>query len=216
MPDDATPDRTDPANAILAGWNAVRDAAGYLRRHWVHLVLMAPGVVGYTALHEAAHALAVVGQGGTVTEFVIWPTPARWGHVRWTFPAGAEPSRFLISIAPYLLVVAFVLLAGVLAAVRRTWPQWAAGAIFLYLVVAPQADVANAALPWLLGRENDFRSAFGPPTALGAVLVGVTVLIGLGINWGLQRRLYGEHALGPGGYLLLAGGALLGVACIAI
>ncbi len=52
-----------------------------------------------TIRHEASHALAVILEGGRVTEFVFWPTRETrfyWGYLRWS-----GQTDWLVSAAPY-------------------------------------------------------------------------------------------------------------------
>ena len=69
----------------------------FLRRCWWQLLLLPPGCILITALHEAAHALAVIWQGGEVTKFVVLPAGDHWGYVRYEFPDGVAPSNFWIT-----------------------------------------------------------------------------------------------------------------------
>ena len=72
----------------------------FFRGHWPHFLLAIPGAVLWTILHEAAHALAIMLQGGQVTKFVWIPSPGRLGYVEYNIPD--DPfSEFTIAIAPY-------------------------------------------------------------------------------------------------------------------
>lgn len=51
-------------------YDVLRECGRFFKRHWFHFVLMIPGAVLYTMLHEGMHALAVILQGGRVIEFV--------------------------------------------------------------------------------------------------------------------------------------------------
>ena len=89
----------------------VPEIGQFIRRHLWQLLLLVPGALLVTATHEAAHAVAVVLQGGTVREFRWLPTWSNWGSVSYQFPAGVEHSGVIVSLAPYggwLLLTAWV------------------------------------------------------------------------------------------------------------
>ncbi len=45
--------------------NLLIEIGAYLKAHWVHGVLCLPAILTVTVVHELAHALAVLAQGGT-------------------------------------------------------------------------------------------------------------------------------------------------------
>lgn len=57
----------------------LREIWTFMRRHWLHVLLVPPGALLVTLLHESAHAVAVWIQGGTILEFVWQPTKQLWG-----------------------------------------------------------------------------------------------------------------------------------------
>src|SRR5262245_55064424 len=101
-----------------------REALRFLLRHWPHALLVIPGVLGVTILHEGAHALAAMAQGGIVTEFVWLPSPGRWGYTAYHFPPGVAYSSFAISIAPYVMWTGMAAVATLLALLPVRWPFW--------------------------------------------------------------------------------------------
>ncbi len=182
---------------------ALTEVAYFLKTHWVHILLIPPAALAITILHEAAHGALAIVQGGTITEFVWLPTAEEWGHIKYIFQKGSSHSAVAISIAPYFLWVTCCLLALALAMPTKPRPFWASSTIFIWLFLAPLADIANAALPYARGEKNDFYSAFGEPdgllraTILGAAALSATV------GYFLQRRLYAQNALGVPAYSLL-------------
>ncbi len=72
----------------------IREAATWLRRHWLHFLLAPPMLIVFTIIHESAHALVAILQGADIIEFVVWPTAEKWGHVRYVFPNGPPRSEW--------------------------------------------------------------------------------------------------------------------------
>ena len=177
----------------------------FFRGHWPHFLLAIPGVVLWTILHEAAHALAIMLQGGQVTTFVWIPSPAQWGYVEYNFPDHPF-SGFAIASAPYAFWLILMLMAGVLSRRLPPYPHWAASSIFVWMFVMPLGDIALAARPYLFeaGNTNDFADAFGPPTRLIALLIILFGIASVVFGMRIQQRLYREQALSVGSYLLLA------------
>lgn len=175
----------------------------FLKRHWIQGLLLVPGALAVTIIHEAAHAAAVMASGGEVTQFVVIPGRREWGHVAYQFPPGVvAPSRG-IALAPYFLWVFLSLWALTLSWRPRPVSRSAAPFLWIWLYVVPLADVANAAFPYLLGGDNDFRTAFGAPGIaawLGIGLTGVMVCLG---GYPIQRRLYRGDALSSAAYGVL-------------
>lgn len=187
----------------------LREIWTFIRRHWLHLLLVAPGALLITVIHEAAHAAAVILQGGTVSEFVWLPGKheggsSYWGYVSYGPPALDTLSQFFVSIAPYLLWLFLAMVVVVLSLRRRQFAFWAASSLFGWLFVAPLGDVANAAFPYLAGSNNDFMSAFGPPSLSAWVLTALLGALALVTGYPVQRRLYRAQALGLPSYLVLS------------
>lgn len=185
----------------------------FFRGHWPHLLLAIPLGIAFTALHELAHSVAAWLQGGTVTSFVWLPSSAGWGHMSCSFPAGARYSMRAIMLAPYALYLGMNLLAGVLSLRRSAWSFPVASTVFVWLFIAPVADIANTAIPYALWNTyNDFHRAFGPSRLL---ISSVLLVLGLSVAWygyWLNRRLYRARAVGFPAYCILA---LAGV-CMAV
>jgi hypothetical protein len=185
----------------------------FFRGHWPHFLLGIPGAVLWTILHEAAHALAIMLQGGQVTKFVWIPSPGRLGYVQYNFPDRAF-SSFAIAIAPYVFWLILMLMAGAFSLRTRPYPHWIASTIFIWMFVVPFGDIAWAARPYLLeaGNTNDLTHAFGPPTRVVSMLIGLFGLESVVFGMIVQQRLYRERALSAISYTLmvLIGLALLG------
>ncbi len=192
------------------------DLAGFFRRHWPHLVVVIPGALVFTAVHEAAHAAAVFVQGGQLIEFVWLPSPGEWGHVRYDFGPDQPYSPLVISVAPYMVWASLAGLAGLLSLRRRGYRQWIAGTIFIWMFVAPVADIANTLVSYLLGGSNDFSHAFGPAVLSAWIDALIFAATAVGFGFFLQKRLYRENALAAVSYLFLTAVAffLLGVVCV--
>jgi hypothetical protein len=185
----------------------------FFKRHWLHMLLVLPGVLLVTIVHEGAHAAAVLAQGGTILEFVWLPTKSAWGYVSYDPPALRGFSSFLVSIAPYLLWLFLAATAAVLSLRRRQYAFSVASTLFFWLFVTPLADLANTAFPYLTGRDNDLRHAFGPPSLSAWVVIITLSLLAMIIGYPVQRRLYRMQALGLPSYLTLSLAVVLLVAC---
>lgn len=89
---------------------------------WWLLAYPAYQIIG-TIRHEGAHALAVLLEGGTVREFVFWPTWGQrfyWGYVRWS----GSGIGWFTSVAPYLVdLLTFIVFYLVCTRIpfRRHW-----------------------------------------------------------------------------------------------
>ncbi len=171
----------------------------FLRSHLWHLLVLPPAILAVTALHEAAHAIAVLACGGTVTDISIWPSSGEWGHTSYVMPDG-QSDRTLIALAPYLLWLTIALVTTWVAARKIEWRPAIASVLFVWMFVVPWADIGYAALSHLAGARNDFWSAFGNPSAVhaGAALA----FLALAVSWGypLQQRLYRDRALSKRSY----------------
>lgn len=177
----------------------------FMRRHWLHVLFCLPGAILVTVLHESAHAFAAWAQGGRLLEFawLPWASHGHWGYVEYDFPMGAVYSSFAISIAPYVL---WSSLAGLAYISSWLWPNRSfacASTLYFWLYFVPLADIANTALPYALGRDNDFRQAFGRPSLPGLLALVLSALLAVWIGFGVQRRLYGRLGLRKKGYAVL-------------
>jgi len=164
-----------------------------------------------TLVHEAAHAGAVLIQGGQVLEFAWLPTSEEWGHIYYEFSPSSHYSSSFIGLAPYLLWLALVGLACLLSLRRRAYSFGAASSIFFWLYVVPLGDIGNTAFPYLRGSYNDFTYPFLLYHSLIPGVAVASVLLAVVLGFGVQRRLYGESALSLGAYLVLAITTILGL-----
>lgn len=174
----------------------MKSALNFLKAHWWHGLLFIPGAIFVTFLHEAAHAVVVIWEGGTVTNFVILPSEGYWGYVEMVFPEDHVYSDFAISIAPYVMWLALSIVALILGKIRN-WNFTIASLIFVWLFVIPLADIANALLPWMFfNKANDLYYAFGSSELI--LLLPLTIAaIGViySIGYRLQKTLYRERSL---------------------
>jgi hypothetical protein len=195
--------------------NVAQEIFCFVRMHWIHILIAPVMALLVTVIHESAHSSAVIAQGGTVTMFSWLPAAGHWGFMNYEFPEGRDYSAFAISIAPYCvwLVVAATTFCTGLAC--RKLPFWLASSLFVWGYVVPLGDIANTALPYLAGFENDFRHAFGRPNALMAGMISVLALVTCLAGYPLQRRLYGEQRLSLASYMVLVGFCAAGIAGVA-
>ncbi|MHC4742417.1 MAG: hypothetical protein ACYS8Z_10925 [Planctomycetota bacterium] len=175
----------------------------FFKGHWPMLLVAPPMAVFFTLLHEAAHAFAVIVQGGTLTEFVWLPTSRGWGHINYKFPMDVEFSSRAISIAPYFMWVLFSCAAALLSLRKRAWPFWFAATVFVWMYAAPLMDIAHNGIPYLSGSNNDFANAFGPPGfGMWAGFAVTAIFCAIG-GFAVQTRLYRERALSAKAYIIL-------------
>ena len=156
--------------------------------------------VGVTFLHEAAHAVVAIALGGRITEFAFLPGPHNLGHVRWEPPPHAPPwLGDLVSVAPYVMWSVLAAATALFAWRRVRVNRWLAAAIFFWCYFVPLGDIA-----WnLYGGQGDL--AVGGLDGLALQAVGTTALLaGFALGYSVQRRLFGDRAVGVGGYVVCA------------
>ena len=191
------------------------DLLRFLKTHWIHFILIIPGLIAVTIPHEAAHSLAALLQGGRIIEFKWLPSSGEWGHVQYSFAADADYNQAVISLAPYIMWIAACLAAGLLALRRKPWSSTAAGFIFIWLFVVPVADIANAVIPYVMtNKDNDLYQAFGDISLQFVLTAAAAGIAFSAYGWLLNRRLYRENALGLPAYITLAAAAAA-IACAA-
>lgn len=183
----------------------IQDLVQFFKGHWPHLLLLIPGALGVTVLHELAHCTAVWAQGGIVTNFVWLPTAGRWGYMQYMFPDGIPYDAMAISLAPYAMWAGCCLMAGLLSLKRTPWPYWLASCIFFWLFIVPVGDIANAAVPYVLrNAANDFQHAFGGTGIWDVLPLGVFALVSVVFGFFLNRCLFRGRALRAATYGVLA------------
>lgn len=194
----------------------MREILRFVRIQWVHVLLLPVMAIIVTAAHEAAHAAAIVWQGGTVLKFTCVPSGSHWGSVIYRFPPGRLCSDSAIAMAPYALWLVVTSATVAIGLRRRTFPLWLGSTLYVWCFVVLLGDVGHAALPFLLGAENDLRCALGPPARLHAVCVGAAALAAIVGGYFLQRRMYGERSLPKSPYGIVASLCILTVAVLSI
>jgi len=180
----------------------------FCKRQWYVLPAVIPALVLFTLFHEAAHAAAVLLQGGRVVEFVWLPTGGLWGHIRYHF-GDDNYSAVAIAAAPYVMWLAANTFAAVLSLSRRRFPFLLASFVFVWLYVAPAADIANTAFPYVLGSRNDFSNVFGGPSPSVTLTLAVCCLAYVVAGFFIQRRLYRQAGLSGAAYLALVASTFL-------
>jgi hypothetical protein len=193
------------ANALSAPAPVPAPGRAWLRKIGRALLPFAPQIavapvlffVGVTFLHESAHAAMAIALGGTIKEFAFLPGPDALGHVRWEPPPHAPPwLGDLVSVAPYLMW-SLVAAAVILLAFRRVRVgPWLGAAIFFWGYFVPIGDIA-----WnLYGGRGDL--AVGGFDGIAVQLIGTMALAAAFVlGYFVQRRLFGERAVGVRGYL---------------
>jgi len=180
-----------------------KETLEFIRRNLWQMLLLVPGAIAITIVHEAAHAVAVLVQGGELLAFSFIPNGQHWGYVQYEF--GDVPhSRFAISIAPYLFWLAAACGVSLLALLPIRWPFWLGCFVLLWCFVLPIGDIANAYVPWAwFGTSNDFAHAFATAGWFDRLLTIVALPVVLVWGWLVQRGILRDESLSVGAYLLL-------------
>lgn len=190
----------------------------FFKSHWPHIALAIPGALVVTAYHELAHCIAVWIQKGSIISFTCIPSAGKWGEVKYEFPSGLSYNSELIALAPYIASCALIALAWFMSSRSRPWTFAVASTVFVWLFIVPAADIANAAIPYVIwDLDNDLRHAFG---SAGLFEVAAAVAMAFGVvcvGYPIQKRLYRDLALHPSAYGILAAvGFLLALGVTAI
>jgi hypothetical protein len=189
---------TSPAGVTLSDRRAVfspRRVGRFLWAHWYYALLFPFVSIFVTAVHEGAHAIAVIVQGGTVSALRIWPTSdadvVQLGYVHYEGVTHA----WLVGIAP--CVAWTVVAAGALAVLPRLRGDVVARLVVLALVLAPLRDVSMSLAGFFcrdldsdLGRTLGDAELVVAPVAV--VYFGLFALVG----WRQVARRF-RPSLGP-------------------
>lgn len=190
----------------------------YVYQHRLHMLLLLPGSILFTIIHEAAHAVMVWFQGGKIIQFIWMPTYARnefaqwewlWGYISYEFLEDQVYSDFLIASAPYILMLGLMLFAAITSLRRKPYAFWLASTLFIWLYVVPNMEIMNELLPWLLGYRGDFWSAFGEAGQFAWIMTVVWLLLVSIIGFWVQQALYRQQALSPLTYSIFFSTGLL-------
>jgi hypothetical protein len=197
---------------------AWRELGGFLRRHWAHLVLSPLlGFVFCSALHEGAHAAAVVVQGGTIEQFRCWPGEGYLGYIDYDFSPGAVYSRRAVSAAPFVASIAFAIALIFIAFYLQSTPFWLGSSVFAWGWIASFGNIGIGTAGYLRGNKGaDLTKVFGHLRIGPAVLMLGTLAMGCILGFYLQRRLYRESALSARAYLWLVTICVFGISVAAI
>ena len=177
----------------------------FARTHWVHILCIPIlGLTVFTFLHEAAHAVVVILQGGEIKSFNILPVGKHLGMVHYTAPV-RNFSHFNVSIAPYIMWLALVLIAVILSYKIKSKHFFIYSSIFIWLYVMPLGDIGGHFLPYMLfNDDNDIMHAFGPSNSYLNFLIIFATALSVFVGYHVHRRLYGDNCLSPLTYTSLS------------
>ena len=139
-----------------------------------------------TIRHEAAHAMAVLLEGGQVRKFVFWPTWGRqfyWGYVQWSGHVG-----WLTSAAPYLSDLLTFIIFYVVCTRISTKRHWLWVNLYVVGLVSP---LINSVYRYVSSffREGDLTSIMAavPPALVHAYFI-LTLVLYVAALVQIQRR----------------------------
>lgn len=135
---------------------------------WIALAPLA--LLAGTVVHEAAHALAVVADGGRVVGWRVLPVVGAGGISFGELRHDGAASPWLVGLAPTLLWIAVAAAAALLAA--RTRRPALARALVILLVILPMIDVSMAFAGLFLGAPGSdlYRALHGHETWAGIAM----------------------------------------------
>jgi hypothetical protein len=194
---------------------ALKQAWRFTWAHRIHVLLCIPALIGVTVLHEAAHAVAVLLQGATVTDFSILPSDGLWGYVTWAAPQSGLPHPHLASLAPYIMWTAMAATASFAAFIPARKPFWLASTFFVWFYAVPVLDIANNIASYALHVSGDLAEAFSPAPAIRITIAAIGAVAYGMAGYPVQRRLYDDAiALSPEAYALMCLLSMLGLALL--
>jgi hypothetical protein len=153
----------------------------FIRKNWMYIALFPLVMIWGTFVHEGAHALATIAQGGEANVFHILPNYdlGRFTYGFVTLKAPADANSFLIASAPYLLAFFTALVTGLLL--------WRFGGskhlriIYVFFFVLPVVDLAKPIFGLSFGSTgSDLYWIFEKHRLLAALGIG-TVVAALGV-----------------------------------
>lgn len=205
-------------NKSINKQSAWKELGRFLKMHWMHL-LLSPllGFIFCSALHEGAHAVAAMAQGGEITEFRCWPGNGFLGHVSYHFPKGIAYSDTAISIAPYVFSLGLACISFIVAFCFDSIPFWLGSSIFAWGWIASFGNIGIGTSGYL--RENrlsDLSKVFGPVQPGTSILLLGIMILGAILGFYLQERLYRERALSGRAYFLLVTLCVIGISICAL
>lgn len=201
-----------PASSSITG--LCRDLLRQAWAHKWHALALPVGAVLVTALHESAHAIAVLVQGGEVLEWSVLPNGENWGYVRYQFAGDVHFDGRAISLAPYAMWLGLMAVTTVAAAWPVRWGFAAGSTWFVWGYVVPWLDIVNAWAPWLGGKDNDLMDAFGPAGWIAAAGLAVAATLVALVGLAVHRGLYRERAMSAGLYAVMVVAACVGAAAV--
>jgi hypothetical protein len=148
-------------------------------------------IVG-TLRHEGGHALAILAQGGTVDEFVFWPTEGGyWGYVSWQGASTSPAGEIAIDAAPYLVdALTFLPFFAICMLVVFKW-RWLWINLIAIGIVSPLVNSAYNYRAGLRTGQHDVGNLMAaiPPTIVHAYfwMTLTAYLIGLILVFTVSR-----------------------------
>jgi hypothetical protein len=170
---------------------------------WNILLLPVLGLTLITALHEAAHCVGALVQGGTILEFKWLPTNGHFGYMRYEYGNNPNFSPFWVSVSPYVMWSTIALIGFALSEFISVKPRLGS-IIFIWLIFIPVGDIGLAILPYqVFHAKNDIHSAFSDPTFYSLIIIVILVIIVCYLGYRAQRKLYQSYSLSIKSYIAL-------------
>jgi hypothetical protein len=171
------------------------------------LLAVSPLLLAAGALvHELAHALAVVAQGGTVRQLQLFPSLRAGNLVIGRLVHDGVPGEWLVLIAPTILWT--VIAGGTLLLLPRVRRRRLAEGLLFALVLLPLVDVSFGFAGLFLGQAgSDLYRAFHGHETLAGLLMNLLFVAFGALGWRRFREL-APGALSAGGFAGLYVGVL--------
>ncbi|PCJ62895.1 MAG: hypothetical protein COA79_01855 [Planctomycetota bacterium] len=191
-------------NEITSPSNEIKE---FLKKHLTHLILLPLlGLTVFIAMHEGAHGVAVIAQGGTIDSFRWWPNNESLGMIHYSFQDGVTYSKFVISLAPYFLWISIVIITGIGSYYFKTNNFKLYSTIFIWFYLLPLVDIGHHALQYASGSSkiNDFKSALGDPSLTGKLIIILTTISVIVVSYRVHKNLYQNNKLSIKPFTIMA------------
>jgi hypothetical protein len=195
---------TDDEELPLAhGFSLAR--LGQLARANVVWILLVPlGLFSWIVVHESAHAVAIVAQGGAITVFDVIPGGEETftlGHVEQRGNLGTQPA--LAALAPTIVWTSFAFATVLSVSLFGDRNPMSKGLV-LFGFFVPGLDASLEAAGLFCGAEHsDWYRALHGLEAPMSILFALTMVFFAELGLSLVRKVWGQDALSGAEFCVL-------------